>query len=152
MGNIAVGKYDGINALVPAQLFEPCLFNYRYAIRIEIAGQRSGIITPGNVGYLRGGEGHDFSGWVVAIHPVEIMKITPGGTHDDDARSSFLFRHWPYPFYTFGQQPALMTMPELPLLQNSNNTSSRVSLGPGLCLLQEISPFGRDDITLSLLH
>ena len=82
MGDITVRKDDPLNMLGPDQAIEILFRMDRDPGRIQGAGQRRGIETVINVWNLRGGEPHDPIVRIIAKQHVEVMEISPGGSHD----------------------------------------------------------------------
>ncbi|HTP90697.1 MAG TPA: hypothetical protein VMJ52_03115 [Xanthobacteraceae bacterium] len=82
--DVAVGEYDLIHSLRPAQRFKLRLSYDGNAMRIERA-RKSGRISPAaDARYLRGGKCQNFNCRIVAIDDIEVVKIAAGRTHDDD--------------------------------------------------------------------
>jgi hypothetical protein len=91
--HVGVGEDDVGHAQVSDQLPKVLLGEYRDALGIEASGELRRVATAVNAGYLRRGERDDLPVRIIAVMNVEVVKIAPGGTHDEDPRSEH--RHPP---------------------------------------------------------
>jgi len=96
VGDIAVGKDHLINPLASDQLGQHLLRKYGNAAWVESAGQGGRIAPVADARDLGGGEGDHPGGRIILEDAVEVVKIPPGGPHDEDPgllhlRSIFVF-------------------------------------------------------------
>src|SRR5512134_1305023 len=93
MGDIAVGKDDLLDLQTADQFRKLCFGMDRYAVRVETPGKSCRIPSPADAGDLRGSEGDDPEGGVIAEAAVEIMEIPACRPHDDDPFPSHIASH-----------------------------------------------------------
>jgi len=53
------------------------------AVGIKLSGQFRRIFPPIDIGNLRGGKSNYFIRFILAVKCVEIVKIAPGGAHNN---------------------------------------------------------------------
>jgi hypothetical protein len=93
IADIAVGKHDLVDTSLPTKGFQLRLVHDRDAVRIERACQRGGVAAPGNLRNLGCGKCHHAAARIIAIDPVEIVKVAARRSHDEYACRVFLVRH-----------------------------------------------------------
>ncbi len=84
VGNVGVAEPHLIDVVLLDHIFEIRLRKDRNTAGIERPGELRGIRPALDVRDLGGSEGHHLVVLVVAIQTVEVMKIAPSRTHDDD--------------------------------------------------------------------
>jgi hypothetical protein len=84
MGDVGVGEPDLVHAVLADQRLELLFGANGDTVRIERSGQLGRVRPPLDVRDLRGGKGHDLAGLVAAKQRVEVVKVPPRRTHDDD--------------------------------------------------------------------
>ena len=82
--NVAVGKHHDIHVLVADDLFHRVFFHDRNARRIRCASQLRWVMSSGNVGDLRCGEGDYLKFRVIAKYDVKVMKISSSSSKDEN--------------------------------------------------------------------
>ncbi len=85
VGHVAVGEDDLVDTFLSYEVVERVLGNDGNAVRVEGAGQFSGIHAPVDARNLGGGEGHDLGLRIVAVDHVEVVEVPPSRPHDHDS-------------------------------------------------------------------
>ncbi len=83
MRDVAVGEQDLVNVLVTKQPRQVGLRDDRDAVGIAGAGEFGREPAAVDAGNLRGGEGDDLDGRIVAQRDEEVVEVAPGRAHDD---------------------------------------------------------------------
>ena len=91
MGNVTVGKDNIINLHPQYQSRQICLVQDGNSIGIKLTTELRWISSAFDVGDLRRSEGYYLTVRIVTVDYVEIMKITPGGPHDEDSCSVHIY-------------------------------------------------------------
>ena len=85
VGDVGVGEHRLVYFFLAEQPLQLGLRDDGDALRVERTCEVGRIAPVGDVRDLRGGEGHDTDGGVVAVYAVEVVKVAPGRAHYDDA-------------------------------------------------------------------
>ncbi len=85
VGHVAVSKDHLVDLVLVDELLQLALVVNGNPLRIQLPRQLPGILLAGDVRDLGGGEGDHLVLGVVAEAGVEVMKIAPGGAHDQHA-------------------------------------------------------------------
>jgi len=83
--DVRVGEDHFVDLLVANDLLHPRLVLYRDPFRVTAARHARRHLAPGNVRDLRGREGNDAVGRVVAQRDEVVVKVAPGGAQDQHA-------------------------------------------------------------------
>ena len=82
---IGVSEDYLLHVILADQLFQLFFGVNGDPLRIKLARQGGRIEAPLDVGDLGGGEGHYLIDGIVAEEGVEVVEVTPSGSHNDDA-------------------------------------------------------------------
>ena len=82
--NVTVREHDVIDLMLADELHQLLFRLDGDSLGIKMSGQLGRIASVIDVRNLGGGEGDDLVCGIVAIQDVEVVKIPPGGTHDED--------------------------------------------------------------------
>jgi hypothetical protein len=85
VSDVTVSEDHLIDLVRDAQLVELGFGNDRDSRGVERAGKGGRVASTGNPGDLRRRKGDHLHARIVTEYNIEIMKIAPGGTDNDDA-------------------------------------------------------------------